>query len=131
MDLDQVRAIVRRFEAPPDSRVLVAEMEDGEVVATCTLTRLEHRMCRHRADIGGFVIGEEWRGTGLARQLVAAAADFARREWSTSILEIAVRGDTHGHQAYLGLGFVEWGRLPGGYEDNGVALDEVRLYQQI
>jgi RimJ/RimL family protein N-acetyltransferase len=81
--------------------------------------------------MSGFVIGQDRRGTGLAREMVVAIADFARDAWSTSILEIATRGDTHAHQAYLAIGFAEWGRLPGGYDDDGVRLDEVRLYRTI
>jgi hypothetical protein len=61
-------------------------------------------MCRHRADIGGFVVA----------------------------LEISCRGGTHAETAYRGLGFAEWGRLSGGYHDHGdQIIDEVRLWMPI
>jgi predicted GNAT family N-acyltransferase len=123
--LDDVVTMVERLDASPDSYLMVAEAENSEVVACCSLTRLEHRMCRHRADLSGFVVDSNWQGTGLARQIVSACADLARHDWSTSVLELAVRGDSHAHHAYLGLGFIEWGRLPGGYDDDGVRFDEV------
>jgi RimJ/RimL family protein N-acetyltransferase len=127
----EVSLMVERLSASPDSYLMVAEAENGEVVATCSLTRLQHRMCRHRADVGGLVIARDRQGTGLAREIVNACADMSRSHWATSSLEIAVRGDSHAHRAYLRLGFIEWGRLPGGYDDDGVRFDEVRLYQAI
>lgn len=110
---------------------LVAVEDDGEVLGTCTLTRLEHRMCRHRADIGGFVVATSAQGTGLARKIVQAAEDKAR-SWGCTILEISCRGGTHAEDAYVGLGFIRWGRLPGGYHDrDGQVFDEVRLWRSI
>jgi GNAT superfamily N-acetyltransferase len=110
---------------------LVAIQDDGEVAGTCTVTRLQHRMCRHRADIGGFVVVPDARGTGLARKLIDKATRHARN-WGCSILEISCRGGTHAEMAYLGLGFAEWGRLRGGYHDHGDQIfDEVRLWMPI
>ena len=89
---------------------LVASV-NGEVVGTVTLARDNHRLCRHRVSMGGFVINPSAQGTGLARRLVEAAADWAR-SLGCEILEIGCRGGTHAENAYKGLGFVEWGRLP-------------------
>ena len=45
------------------------------------------------------------------------------------MLEISCRGGTPAEGAYRGLGFVEWGRLPGGLvEEDGTAFDEVHSY---
>lgn len=95
------------------------------------LTRLEHHMCRHRADVGGFVVATRAQGTGLARKIVLAAEDKART-WGCTILEISCRGGTHAEDAYVGLGFIRRGRLPGGYHDrDGQVFDEVGLWRPI
>lgn len=110
---------------------LVAVRDDGEVVGTCTVTRLQHRMCRHRADVGGFVIAPTAQGTGLARKIIEAACRHAAN-WGCTVLEISCRGGTHAEDAYIGLGFKEWGRLPDGYHDHGdLTYDEVRLWMPI
>jgi GNAT superfamily N-acetyltransferase len=114
-----------------ESVMLVGVRDDGEVVGTCTVTRLQHRMCRHRADVGGFVITPTAQGTGLARKIVEAACRHAA-SWGCTILEISCRGGTHAEDAYIGLGFKVWGRLPDGYHDHGeLTFDEVRLWMTI
>ncbi|MET9318057.1 GNAT family N-acetyltransferase [Kribbella sp. NPDC003505] len=112
-------------------RFLVAAEQNAGVLGMTTVKRLEHRLCRHRAELGGFVIRPAARGTGLARRIVDAAASQAG-EWGCSILELSCRGDTHAEAAYLGLGFEVWGRLPGGYRDHdGLVFDEVRLWMPL
>lgn len=133
-NLEQLRAMIAgaRDEQGGDESVwLVAIGDDGEVSGSCTVTRLKHRMCRHRADIGGLVVAPPARGTGLARRIVETAALHVR-DWGCSMLELSCRGDTHAEDAYLRLGFIEWGRLRGGYHDHGGQIfDEVRLWMPI
>ncbi|TDW81322.1 GNAT family N-acetyltransferase [Kribbella sp. VKM Ac-2566] len=114
-----------------DSRFLVAAEKDGGVVGMTTVKRLEHRLCRHRAELGGLVILPVARGTGLARRIVDAAGSHAS-DWGCSILEVSCRGGTHAEKAYIGLGFQVWGQLPGGYHDHdGLVFDEVRLWTSL
>jgi GNAT superfamily N-acetyltransferase len=76
------------------------------------------------------VIHPEAQGSGLARRLTAGAAQWAQ-ERGCEVLEIEVRGGTHAEGAYLGLGFVEWGRLPGGLVEEAGTFDEVCLYFRV
>ncbi|MGZ0151373.1 N-acetyltransferase family protein [Kribbella sp. WER1] len=124
-----VRSAVER-EAGEEFRFLVAV--DGRGVAgMTTVRRLEHRMRRHRAELGGFVIVPAARGTGLARRIVGAAGEEAAR-WGCSVLEVSCRGGTDAELAYRGLGFEEWARLPGGLRDRGdLVYDEVRLWMDV
>jgi GNAT superfamily N-acetyltransferase len=110
--------------------VSLLAVRDGEVVGNVTLARGQHRMCRHRVDLGGFVINPVAQGSGLARLMVEAAAEWARAR-GCDILEIGCRGGTHAEGAYKGLGFVEWGRLKNGYHDHDRNYDEVRLYRPV
>lgn len=131
MTVDQVREGMGPELEAVHGLQFVAEDDDGTVVATGNLRRHTHRMERHRAELGGFVIRTDHRGTGLARRMVDHLETFARQEWQVTILELAVRGDMHAHRAYVGLGFAEWARLPGGFDDRGTVYDEVRLYRPV
>ncbi|HEY3507975.1 GNAT family N-acetyltransferase [Kribbella sp. NPDC051137] len=123
---DLVRSAVEQ-ETGDQFCFLVAADERG-VAGMTTVRRLEHRMRRHRAELGGFVIVPAARGTGLARRIVGAARERAAR-WGCSVLEVSCRGGTEAERAYRGLGFEEWGRLPGGLHDRGgLVYDEVRLW---
>lgn len=108
--------------------LLVATDQDDLAIGTCTLTRRRHRLERHRAEIGGFVIRADHRGTGVARKLVEGCATLAREMWSAQTLELGVRGGTHAEDAYRGLGFTEWARFPGGFQDRDATYDDVRLF---
>ncbi|NYE72282.1 GNAT family N-acetyltransferase [Microlunatus parietis] len=123
--------VVRGWLDPPqgpDRVLLVATDQNDVAIGTCTLTRRRHRMERHRAEIGGFVIRADHRGTGVARKLVEGCAAFARELWSSQTLELGVRGGTHAEDAYRGLGFTEWARFPGGLRDRDATYDDVRMF---
>lgn len=115
----------------PDRVLLVATNRDDVAIGNCTLTRRAHRLERHRAEIGGFVISRDHRGTGVARQLTNACAEYAHHHWACQTLELGVRGGTHAEDAYRGLGFIEWARMPGGLHDQDGVYDDVRLYRPI
>lgn len=118
--------------AEETDRVLLVAADDADVaIGNCTLTRRTHRMERHRAELGGFVISPDHRGTGVARQLVDACAEYAHRKWASETLELGVRGGTHAEDAYRGLGFVEWARMPRGLHDRDAIYDDVRLYRPV
>jgi GNAT superfamily N-acetyltransferase len=126
MSVQQVRTWLDPAEEV-DRVLLVATDADDVAIGNCTLTRHAHRLQRHRAEIGGFVISPDHRGTGVARLLVQACADYAREHWGSGTLELGVRGGTHAEDAYRGLGFVEWARMPGGLHDHDANYDDVRM----
>ena len=114
----------------PGYVVLLAERQD-EIAGSLTLAQPDQVLTRHRVGVGGFVVAPRSRGTGLARRLMDEAAEWARR-WGGTMLEISCRGGTHAEEAYRGLGFIEWGRLPQGLiEPDGVAFDEVHYYRPV
>lgn len=131
MSLTELQEADRRFNRPPDSVQIVAETDSGELVGSCNLVRESHRMRRHRAELGGFVILASHRGTGLARRMIDYLTRYARREWEVSILDVACRSGTPAERAYRALDFIEWARLPEGYHDHDRTYDEVRLYRPV
>lgn len=117
--------------AATGEEISLVAVENGEVLANLTVTRNHHPLSRHRAEVGGFVVTGPAQGTGLARKLLGEAMAWAKGK-GCSILEISCRGGTHAETAYRGLGFKEWGRLPGGIvESQGKVFDLVYLYINI
>ena len=127
--LEQMQEIVESAienAAADEGVMLVAVNDDAVVVGNVTVTRQAHRLRRHRASLGGFVIHPSARGSGLARDLTRAAAEWCRSH-SCTILELDCRGGTPAEQAYRGLGVTEWGRLPGGFIEDAGTFDQVNF----
>jgi GNAT superfamily N-acetyltransferase len=128
MSLEWVRDLLDSDWLKDDRGALIVAVDDAEtVLGSVNVRRNEHRLRRHRASLGGFVVIESARGTGLARKLTDACADWARERGCT-ILELEVRGGTHAENAYRGLGFIEFGRLPGGLIEDAGTFDQGEMY---
>lgn len=124
----QVEAGLRKG-ASGEGASLVAVV-DGEVMGNVTVSRNTHRLERHRAHLGGFVIAPEAQGRGVAREMTRAAALWAR-DHECTILELECRGGTKAEGAYRGLGFREWGRLPAGLIEEAGTFDQVCFWIDI
>lgn len=123
--------VIRAEWLGPGRGVLFVAVDDSnDVLGSVTVTRNQHRLRRHRASLGGFVVRESSRGTGVARKLNEACAEWAREQGCT-ILELEVRGGTHAEGAYRGLGFVEYGRLPGGMVEEAGTFDQVEMFMHL
>lgn len=120
-------ALAKASEGEGTSLVAVRH---GEVLGHLSVTRNSHRLQRHRAHLGGFVIRPSARGQGLARRLTSAAARWAADQ-SCTILEADCRGGTHAEEAYRALGFREWGRLPVGFVEEAGTFDQVCFFSMI
>lgn len=105
-------------------------VRDGEVIGNVSVSRNVHRLERHRAHLGGFVIHPSAQGQGVARRLTVAAARWAAGH-GCHILEVACRGGTRAEDAYRGLGFTEWARLPAGYVEGAGTFDQVGFHLRI
>lgn len=126
---EQMQAIVdfALANAASGEGVMVVVVDSNNaVVGNVVVTRESHRLRRHRARMGGFVIHPSAQGSGLARSLTREAAEWCRAH-SCSILELDCRGGTHAESAYRGLGFEEWGRLPGGLVEEAGTFDQVNF----
>jgi GNAT superfamily N-acetyltransferase len=102
---------------------LVAE-DDGAVVATIELAKQGGR-ASHRGELFRFVVAESHRGKGIARTLLDAVIDEARK-MDIEMVDAAARADTPAEDAYRKLGFVEFGRLPG-----GLVMDPDEVYDLV
>lgn len=124
--LDEVRRLVETsLKGALEGRYvhLVAE-DDGAVVGTIELTAQSGR-AKHRGELFRFVVAEPHRGKGIARMLLEAALAEAKR-MGIEMIDAAARAGTSAEDAYRKLGFVEFGRLPG-----GLVMDPEEVYDLV
>jgi GNAT superfamily N-acetyltransferase len=93
--------------ASPDNRLLIAELE-GEAVGTLQITFIPGlgRVGATKMLIEEVRVVSPRRGTGLGRQMVAAAVALARARRCTSVELASHRTRTEAHRFYARLGFV-------------------------
>jgi len=133
--LEQIQDLIRQNLAAFEEGKcvhLVAEVA-GEVIGTLTLTREEHPLEAHRADLTSVVVHPDYQRRGIARRLVEASKSYAS-DMGVEILEISCRGGEVAETVYRHLGFIEWGRLPRGliepWGDHAV-YNVVHFYQPL
>lgn len=102
---------------------LVAE-DDGEVVGTIELA-VQGKRSRHRGELFRFVVAESHRGKGIARRLLGSIIEEATR-LDIEMIDAAARAETPAEDAFRKLGFVEFGRLPG-----GLVMDPEEVYDLV
>ena len=92
-------------------RLIVARL-DGRTVGTVQLVLGMPANGRHRAEIAKLLVHPAARRRGIARTLMLAAEDLARRHRRTLLLLDTRRGDS-GEALYESLGFRLFGIVPG------------------
>jgi GNAT superfamily N-acetyltransferase len=102
---------------------LVAEA-DGRVVGTIELG-MQGGRARHRGELFRFVVAESHRGMGIARRLLESVLAEAKR-MGVEMIDAAARAGTPAEDAFRKLGFVEFGRLPG-----GLVMDPEEIYDLV
>ncbi|CAM5618128.1 GNAT family N-acetyltransferase OS=Streptomyces alboniger OX=132473 GN=CP975_09635 PE=4 SV=1 [Streptomyces alboniger] len=80
----------------------------------------------HVRQIQGFLVAEEARGRGVARRMMRAAVDEARRQGARRIT-LRVLGPHTGRRLYETEGFVVEGVLPGEFLLDGEYVDDVLM----
>lgn len=104
---------------------LVADLGDGPVgyVRLGLATRLACN--RHVRQVQGLVVAESARGRGLARALLRAACEEARRRGATRITLRVLGHNAPARALYASEGFAVEGVLPGEFLLDGVYVDDV------
>jgi len=103
------RDIRRRFahlSKVAGNMVLVA-VADGEVVGWIHVARTPTLEASDVAHIGGLVVADAWRSSGIGAQLVAAAEAWARDRGARDIVVRSRSSRERAHRFYQRLGYVE------------------------
>jgi RimJ/RimL family protein N-acetyltransferase len=95
---------------------------------------LSHRRPRkmaHRATLVSVYLRKSQRGTGIAANLLNVVADYAGRV-GVQQLELAVSAENPAAlRFYQRQRFIEVGRIPGGFLDDGKEIDEVIMVRRL
>ncbi len=106
-------------------QVLVAEL-DGAVVGYLRLGRSTSLACNaHVRQIQGLAVAEEARGAGVARALLRAARDEARRQGARRLTLRVLGHNAPARALYASEGFVVEGILPEEFLLDGKYVDDV------
>lgn len=112
---DDIRPeLVKHLAAIAEGRVrlLVGYDEDGAVAATAFLTLNTHRLMRHWLWLYTVMVHPGHQGKGYGRDLMAAAAESARRIEGIEAIRLTCRGGTGVDRFYASCGYKEVGRVP-------------------
>ncbi|WP_085044290.1 GNAT family N-acetyltransferase [Ensifer aridi] len=113
-----------------DTSVFVAFCND-EPVGIMGLVRQRPRKMAHRASIVMVYVRQSLRGGGVSNELFDALISYAC-ETGIRQLELEVSAENLGAQHfYLRKGFTAFGRIPGGYLQNGREIDEILMARRV
>ncbi|SHG72089.1 Protein N-acetyltransferase, RimJ/RimL family [Kaistia soli DSM 19436] len=119
--IETVRALL---DAAPNA--VFGAFVEGRLVGLAGFFRHDGDKARHRGQLWGVYVDPAVRGRGVARRLVEAVIDHARRH--VAILEAAVSvGNDHAGALYSVLGFEAYARHPAALMVEGAFIDEILL----
>jgi len=106
-----------------DSHRAVFGAFDTDLVGIVGVRRHMRRKERHKADIWGMYVREDYRGRGFGRRLMEAAIAFAGEQDGLRLLQLTVTDKAARAAAlYENLGFVVWGIEEAGLHVDGADL---------
>lgn len=107
---------------------LVADLGDGRPAGYTRLAAPTPLPCNaHVRQIQGLAVAEPARGRGLARALLRAACDEARRQGATRITLRVLSHNKPARRLYESEGFTVEGVLPGEFLLDGAYVDDVLM----
>ena len=100
---------------------------DGAIVGTAQLDPAGKENARHRAEVAKVLVPQAARRQGIARALMLALEDHARRLRRTTLVLDTRQGDPSEH-LYTALGWQRVGAIPEYCESEGGKLDATVVY---
>jgi ribosomal protein S18 acetylase RimI-like enzyme len=111
---------------PSRQQRLFGAYEDDVLAGSIRLTRCEDGQCS--AYIAGFYVASEHRRKGYGRALLSNAIGYARSEWESLRLDLAVVSQQNAAIAlYRSVGFTEYGIERETFERRGEFFDEIQM----
>ncbi|MDE2589561.1 MAG: GNAT family N-acetyltransferase [Patescibacteria group bacterium] len=107
---------------------------DNRFAGSCSILRdMLGRRRSYHVGVFGITIAKEFRGEGIGEELSSATIDEAKQAIpGLTLLRLQMYSpNTVAHYLYEKLGFIDYGRLPGGIWYKGDYVDEVVMYKRI
>lgn len=121
-----VAAAHEQLSRGPDSVVIGAFAP--ELIGMLGLNRLAPLKTAHTVYVWGVFVAPQWRGHGLARQLLEAAIAHVHALPGVTSLQLSVNETTPGAQrVYESVGFRAWGVEPDALHVNGRSTSETHM----
>jgi len=119
--------ILSNYIERPNSLFLVAEFE-GKLVGNINVDGNQRQILRHTA-VFGMGMHKEWQSCGLGTAILNAAVNWAKNDSDLEILFLQVYAENEaGLALYRKMGFVEHGRIPNFFKQNGRYHDEISMH---
>jgi acetyltransferase len=112
------------------SRFLFVALQDRELTGSVQLELAMRPNGRHRAEIQKLLVFRQFRGQGIAGQLMAACEDAARAAGRSLLVLDTRRGDT-ADRLYRKLGWVEAGVIPQFAISAAGTLDDTVIFYKL
>lgn len=93
------------------SRILLVASDDGAVTGTVQLELIQKPNGLHRAEVQKLMVHSDYRGKGIAGELLNAVEAAAREANRTLLVLDTIQGDT-ADRLYRKLGWIEAGVIP-------------------
>ncbi len=123
-DPEQEARFLAEKTMSPDEAELVAVV-DGRIAGTAGIEAVGKKYkLKHRAELGIGILEEYW-GLGLGRALTEACIQFARDAGYHQLELNVVAENDRALSLYRSLGFVEFGRNPGGFNSRASGYQEL------
>ncbi|WP_430402225.1 N-acetyltransferase family protein [Fluviicola sp.] len=125
--LAEEEQILSNYIERPNSLFLVAEF-NGKLVGNINVDGHQRKIMRHTA-VFGMGMHKEWQSCGLGTALLNGAIDWAKNDSELEILYLQVYAENEaGLALYRKMGFVEHGRIPNFFKQNGRYHDEISMH---
>lgn len=109
-----------------NSLFLVAEFE-GKIVGNINVDGNQRQILRHTAVFGMGML-KEWQSVGLGTAILQAAIDWAKEsELEVLLLQVYAENEA-GLALYRKMGFIQNGRIPRFFKQNGRYHDEISMH---
>lgn len=125
--MEEEEKLLSAYVERSNSLFLVAEFE-GKIVGNINLDGNYRKILRHTAVFGMGML-KEWQSCGLGTAILSAAINWAKANAELELLFLQVYAENEaGLALYRKMGFVENGRIPKFFKQNGRYHDEISMH---
>lgn len=127
-----IKEISARFEAHSDENFILGKFVENQLVGVVGFFRETRIKTKHKANIWGVFIQEDFRGKGFGKDLMTECLKLAKGIEELETVNISVVSENQrAFRLYKSLGFEEWGFERNAMKHNGKYYDEYFLVKNL
>lgn len=122
----------RVSDLPASQEQVIGAFVDAKLVGVAGLSHESRERTRHKAALFGMFVLPQYRGRGIARELVLAVLDAARAIQGTQVVQLTVTdSNTAAVQLYQSCGFVGFGTEPMAVKLDDQFVSKLHMWYQV